>query len=77
VKGGTPQKTRSSGSEAFVPVMEAADFRQGHDFAHTGRVDWSRLRRVLAPGQITVRLLINRHHRRNHRGADDDQAKDS
>ena len=29
--GGTPRDTLSSGSEAFVPVMEAAHFKQRHD----------------------------------------------
>jgi hypothetical protein len=48
LRGGTPREICSSGSEAFVPVMDAADFRQRHDLARAGRVDRSRLRRVLA-----------------------------
>jgi hypothetical protein len=38
LRGGTPRETRSSGREAFVPVVKPADFRQCHDLAHAGPV---------------------------------------
>src|ERR1019366_10022980 len=52
------RESRSSSSEAFVPVMEAAHFRQRHDLAHAGRVDRSRLRGVLAQGQMSARPMV-------------------
>ena len=45
------ERRRRSGSQAFVAVVEAADFGQLHDLPHARRVDGSRLRRVLAQGQ--------------------------
>ena len=63
LRGGTAQETRSSSREALVPVMEAADFRQRHDLAHAGRVDRSRLRRVLAERQMGSRPVVVREVR--------------
>jgi hypothetical protein len=38
--------------------MEDAHFRQRHDLAHAGRVDRSRLRGVLAQGQMSARPMV-------------------
>jgi hypothetical protein len=37
-----------SGSEAFVAVMQAADFRVGDDSSDPVRLDWTRVRAILA-----------------------------
>ena len=47
-----PGRPRPSGSEAFVAVVQSADFGQLHDLAHARRVDGARLRRVLAQRQM-------------------------
>ena len=42
----------------LATMMEAAHFRQRHDLAHAGRVDRSRLRRVLAQRQMSARPMV-------------------
>ena len=52
LRGGTPQGTRSSGREALVPVMKAADLGQLHDLTPAGRAHVPRVGRVLAERQM-------------------------
>jgi hypothetical protein len=47
-----------SSSEAFVAVVEAADFGQLGDLAHLGCLYGSRHRRVLAQGQMRSRPMV-------------------
>ena len=49
---------RSSGGESLVAMMETADLRQRYDLAHGWRLNGSRLRRVLAQGQVRSRTMI-------------------
>ena len=47
-----------SGREARVAVVQTTDFWDLDDLAHTGRVDSSRIRRVLAQGQMGSRPVV-------------------
>ncbi len=47
-----------SGRKARVAMMETADFGKLDDLAHTGRLDGSRIRRVLAEREMSSRLVM-------------------
>ena len=48
----------SSGGATFVAVVQAAYFAESDNLAGTGRLDRSRVRRVLAQGEVRPRSVV-------------------